>query len=567
MEKQSTAKGFSLLGLAGITSKFLAVLYVPILTLILGNIGNGIYNAGYMMYLLVFVVTNSGVPVAISKLVSEQTALEDYDAAYKTLKISGALLLFAGTLTSILTAVFAKQFAVMINWPEAYMTILALSPTMFFTAVSCTFRGYFQGRSNMKPTSVSQVVEQAVNSVLTIVFAYFMFKYGAHHAELAGIINPEEIKLEAVKYAAAGGTVGTSVGALVSAIYLTGTFLRHREGILDEIDYYQTEERSRYSTKVIFHKIFHYAIPITIGQIAIYSASLVDLRFIKERLVVGGFSINEASALFGVFSTQYQKVLFIPLALSTALSVAIIPAISSAAAIGDRKLLRAKIVRSIRTILMITVPAAMGMAVLAKPIVYMLFPRNPQGADLLVMGAWVLIPTALVSTQTAILQAIGKTYVPTKHLILGLIIKIVTNYTLVAFSFINIKGAVLGSGACFLFTTILNYRSIKAATGFEIKYNRLIRKPLSVSVIMGAVSFLIFKLVFIITGFGIKRDFPHYAVSGFIAIIAGALTYFVVMVLTRGIKAEDIKSFPMGHKILRLACKFTTLRKRLQPVN
>lgn len=566
MEKQSTAKGFSFLGLAGITSKFLAVLYVPVLTLILGNIGNAIYNAGYMMYLLVFVVTNSGVPVAISKLVSEQIARADYDASYRTLKISGKMLLFMGALTSILTAVFAREFATMIKWPEAYMTILALSPTMLFTAVSCTFRGYFQGRSNMKPTGVSQVIEQAINSVLTIIFAYIMFKYGTNHAIAAGIIDQTEIKLEAVKYAAAGGTVGTSVGALVSAIYLSMTFLKNRIGILDEIEIFQTEEKSRYTDGTIVKKIFEYAVPITIGQIAIYSASLVDLRFIKERLVVGGFSINEASAMFGVFSTQYQKVLFIPLALSTALSVAIIPAISGAAIMGDRRLLREKIVRSLRTILMITVPAAMGMAVLAKPIVYMLFPRNPQGADLLIMGAWVLIPTAIVSTQTAILQAIGKTYLPTKHMILGLVIKIFVNYNLVAFNFINIKGAVLGSGACFLFTAFLNYRAIRKETGFNIRYNRLIRRPLSVSVMMGIMAWIVYKGLYIITGLGIKGEFLHNVASGPVAIIVGALTYFVLMIMTNGIKSEDITAFPLGNKILRASNKIPFLKKKLQSI-
>ena len=563
MEKQSTARGFSFLGVAGITSKLLAVLYVPVLTLILGNIGNGIYNAGYMMYLLVFVITNSGVPVAISKLVSEQIALSDYEASYKTLKVSGTVLLLTGTLTSILTAVFAKEFAAIIKWPEAYMTILALSPTMFFTAISCTFRGYFQGRSNMKPTSISQVIEQAVNSILTIAFAYIMFYYGANHAVLAGIINPDEIKLEAVKYAAAGGTVGTSVGALVSAIYLSITFFSSKAHIKDEMHLYQTDKNSKYTLGFILRKIFEYAVPITIGQIAIYSAGLVDLRFIKERLIVGGFGVNEASALFGVFSTQYQKVLFIPLALATALSVAIIPAISSAAAIGDRKLLRKKIVGSLKTILMITVPAAIGMAVFADPIIRIIFPGNPQGADLLMMGSWVLIPIAFVSTQTAILQAIGKTYLPTKHMIMGLVIKIFINYNLVAIGFINIKGAVLGSGFCFLFTGYLNYRAIKKATGFNVKYNSLIRRPLSVSVLMGIISWFAYKGVYIISGYVLKGDYIHIAVSGFVGIFVGALSYFVLMIMTSGIKAEDILAFPKGYKILNFANKFPMLKKKL----
>jgi stage V sporulation protein B len=241
VEKQSTAKGFTILGAAGIINKVLAVLYVPILTLLIGDTGNGIYNAGYNIYLLVFVITNMGIPVAISKLVSEQVALGNYEDSHRTLKISAFMMVIIGLVMTVLTAVFADWLSHQVGRPEAYLTILALSPTMFFTAVSSTFRGYFQGRSNMTPTGMSQVIEQLINSVFTILFAWMMLQYGLHYAASHGIVDGEMVQLTSLKFAAAGATVGTSVGALGSALYLVIVYLRNKRSILWEIG----EEKKR----------------------------------------------------------------------------------------------------------------------------------------------------------------------------------------------------------------------------------------------------------------------------------------------------------------------------------
>jgi len=254
VEKQSISKGYTVLSLAGIINKVLAVLYVPFLTIFLGNDGNGIYNAGYTIYILVFVITNAGIPVAISKLVSEQIASSDYRLSYRTLKISGALLISMGLFSSIIMAVFAKPFANMIHMSGAYLTILALSPTMLFTTISCTFRGYFQGRSNMIPTSISQIIEQFVNSVLTVVFAWIMLYYGRNYAIAHGIKKAEDIRLIAIEFAAAGGTVGTSVGALVSATYLFRTYLKNKVSILKELKQTPVIEEFKQTTGMVLKK-------------------------------------------------------------------------------------------------------------------------------------------------------------------------------------------------------------------------------------------------------------------------------------------------------------------------
>lgn len=563
MDKQSNARGFTILSIAGVINKLLGVLYVPILTVILGNVGNGIYNAGYTIYLMVFVITNAGIPIAISKLISEQLASSRYDVSYRTLKVSGILLISIGICTSLLTAVFAKQLSALVGWPESYMTILALSPTMFFTAVSCTFRGYFQGRSNMVPTSISQIIEQAVNTTLTILFAWVMYRYGRNYAFQHGVTIEKEIHFEAVKFAAAGGTVGTSLGALASALYLCWIFLKNKAGILKEIKDSVLTEQFKYSTKMILGKIFQYSIPITLGSVAIYTASLIDLRFTKTRLIAGGYSINEASALYGIFSTQYLKVLFIPITIATALATAIIPSISAASAVNDRAMLGRRISRSLKTILMISVPAAVGMTVLAKPIVNILFPTAPQGWDLLMMGSWTLVLISLVSIQTAILQGIGKTYVPTVHLVTGLALKLVINYNLISIKSVNIKGALIGSAVCYIFAGYMNYRSIKKFTGVRLSVKRLFNRPLSVSIIMGLLVYLSYEGFTFMTGFLIKSIFVQSIVCGSLAIAAGGTIYYVLMIIAKGLTADDIRSFPKGNMILAYTMKIPIARKYL----
>jgi stage V sporulation protein B len=563
VDKQSDARGFTILSIASVINKLLGVLYLPILTIILGNVGNGIYNAGYTIYILVFVITNAGIPVAISKLISEQLASSRYDISYKTLKVSGTLLISIGICTSILTVVFAKQLSSLIGAPGSYMTVLALAPTMFFTSVSCTFRGYFQGRSNMVPTSISQVIEQAVNSTFTILFAWIMYRYGRDYASTHGMTNVNEINLEAVKFAAAGGTVGTSLGALVSAIYLCRTFLKKKAGILKEIKETVQSEQFKYTTKMIVGKIFQYSVPITLGSAAIYAASLIDVSFMMRRLVIGGFSITEATARYGIFSTQYLKVLFIPVTIATALATAIIPSISAASAVNNKVLLGKRISGSLKTILMISMPAAVGMTVLAKPIVNILFPTAPDGWDLLMLGSWTLVLISLVSVQTAILQGIGKTYVPTIHLVIGLVLKLVINYNLISIKSINIKGALVGNAVCYIFAVYMNYRSIKKLTGVRLDVKRLFNRPLSVSIIMGLLVYLCYEGFTFMTGVLTKSLFLQSLISGSLAIAAGGIVYYVLMIVAKGLTADDIKSFPKGSRILAITMKIPMMEKYL----
>lgn len=549
MEKQSSSKGFTILSAASIITKLLGVLYVPIYTLILGNYGNGIYEQGFKIYQLVYVITNTGMPIALSKIISEQLASERYSLSYKTLRISTVMLTVAGMVTSVLMALLAMPLANMMHSPEAYLTILALSPAMIFTAIGCIYRGYFQGRSNMVPTSISQVIEQAVNCALTIIFAWVLYKYGVNIAIAKGITDKTEIFSEAAIYAAAGATIGTTAGAIASALYLMRTYRKNRKEILREAKLTETAGQEPSNTSIV-KKILSYAVPITLGSVLIYLTQIIDVMNLNTRLIVAGFTDFEAKSMYGILSTQYNKVLFIPVTFATALQTAILPSISAAHSLNDRALLHRRIYKSFKTILMIVVPAAVGIAVMAKPIINILFPKSPDGWDLLMMGSWTLVLISLVSIQTSILQGIGKVYVPTVHMIIGLVLKLIVNYTLIAVKPINIKGAIIGNAVCYIFAAFMNYRAIKRHTGVRLSVKRLFNRPLSVSLIMGLIVYLVYHGLTLMTGWLIKSFFIQNLVCSCIAIFAGVLIYYLLMIVAKGLTADDIRSFPMGGRIL-----------------
>ena len=562
MKTQSSAKGFTVLSAASIINKLLGLLYVPVVTLIIGNYGNGIREQGFKLYELAFVITNTGIPIALSKIISEQLASERYRLSYRTLKVSAVLLAASGLFTSVLTAALAGPVSKLMHSPEAYWTIVSLSPALFFTSVSCIFRGYFQGRSNMVPTSVSQIIEQVVNALLAILFAWLAYRWGLEFAAGQGLAG-EEMVTEALKYAAAGATVGVSAGALASAGYLCLTYARNRAEIISELRYSSTDG-SEMSSRDILSRIIRLGVPITLGSVMIYVTQLIDVINIKSRLIVAGFSDVEATSMYGILATQYTKVLFIPVVFATALGTTVLPSVSQAAAVNDRVLLNRRIANAFRTIFMISVPAAVGLTVMAKPIIYMLFPRNPDGWDLLVTGSWTVILITLVSVQTSVLQGLGKTYVPTVHMLIGLALKLLVNYTLIAVRSINIKGAIIGNAVCYIFAAVMNYRALKKLTGVRLNVRKIFNRPLSVSIVMGFFAYLIYHGFSFMLERIIRSAFVLNVVCAFAAAAAGCLIYYLLMIVAGGITADDIRKLPLGERILSFTVKFPHMDRFLK---
>ena len=526
-QQQTVTKGVTVLTISNVLNKLLALAYVPILTMIIGNEGNGVYNAGYTIYTLMFVITNTGIPIAIAKLISEFRAEERYKDAQAVFRISRMMVAAMGAVAAIWMAFTAKSLAELLNFRASYLSILALAPTVFITSLSSIYRGYFQGYSNMTPTAVSQIIEQFFNSIFTVVFAYLLIGRG-------------------IAYGSMGATVGTTVGAAASFLYL---YYKYRKELYNRKE--EISGKRTIPTKKLLRKLIYYGLPITIGAVGTSLGFLVDTWNTKSRLVVAGFTEQQAIASFGILTTQYQKLLSIPLSISLALGTAIIPAISTAMAQGDQKILYRKIHEAFRFILMITIPSAVGLAVISQPIINILFPGHPQGAELLTLGSSVLIFMSIVQIQTSILQSIGKTYIPPVTMIMGMGIKIIVNYVLIANPHINILGAVIGTMASYLFIIVLNFKFIQKHIGWKLKKQHVMR-PLIASIGMGIVVWVIFKVLFIATSFLIPNAYIANLIPVAFSIMIGGAVYGLLMFIFKGIRKRDIDRIPtpIRNKIL-----------------
>lgn len=519
MKEQSTTKGFAILSAAGMMVKVLSLLYIPFLIMIIGDEGYGIYGATYQVYAFIFVITNAGIPVAISKLISELTAVGNYKDAVRSFKIARFILVIIGIFMSVVLLVFAKSLAELVKYNKAYLSLLTLAPAILFTSVASAYRGYFQGRGNMTPTAVSQVIEQVMNTIFSLAFAAYFMRYG----------------LEA---GCAGGAIGTSIGALISAVFLMSYYEKNKKFRVSKG--YLNQEIKRFTTKQLVRKIIKYGVPITICVGMTYAGNLVDVYNTKVRLMAGGISEVRATILYG-FLTKYQSLLNVPIAIISSLSAAILPAISGAIAVNNKKLVKNKINYSFRLCFLIAVPCAIGLASLSDPIFNMLKFRG--GSYIMTYGSVVLVLMAVMQIQTTILQSIGKLFTATLYSVIGIVFKIIANYFLIAIPSINILGAVGGSVIGFIIPIFLNHRIIKKS--LSLKVNLLVHsiKPILASVVMGILAFGVHYSLNLLFSFIHKGYFAN-LVATIIAVGVAVFTYAFGLVILGGIKKEDLNIIP-----------------------
>lgn len=530
MKEQSTAKGFAILSMATILGKILSLLYLPFLVKILGGNGTyGIYYAAYQIYVFIYVLTNAGIPVAISKLVSEFIAVKNYRDAVKSFKMSRFMLIIIGIVMSFTLFFASRLFANLMKVPQAYLAVMALSPAILCTSISSAYRGYFQGRGNMTPTAVSQLMEQLLNTILSLVFAAMLFKYG-----------------EAA--ACAGATIGTTVGAFVSAIYLAVTYEKNKHFRVPK-EYYE-KQTIKHTNKQIMSKIANYGIPITVCIGMQNAGNLIDSINTMSRLLAGGIKYDMAKALLGTIG-NYQTLINVPIAIISSLAVTILPSISASAAIKDKKVLTQKINYAFRICFLISVPSAVGFSIMSLPIYRLIYPV--EGFRLMFYGSIVLAFMSLVQIQTSILQGIGKIYNVTIYAIIGIMVKVATNYILVAIPQINVYGTVVGSVLGFSTTIFLNYRLMKKSMRIKFGMLRHAVKPLVASIIMGGAVCVVYSGVNFLMEKIIKRPYLDNLVAVCFAVVAGGFVYFVFLALIRGIRKSDFNAFPS--KIKRLIPK------------
>lgn len=513
MSSKSTTKGFAILSAGAMLSKIVSLIYMPFLTLTLGKTGYGNYAYTYTIYTFIFSVANSGISLAVSKTVAEYIAKGNRKDANRVLKIARYYMCIFGLILTIGLFVFATPIAKISGYPSIALALRFLSPSILLTTLLSVYRGYFQGTENMVPTAVTQIVEQLLNVVVSLSCAFALKPLG-------------------VEYAVAGATIGTGVGAFVSYIMIRKMYKKTNPEKL-------TNEGRRVRKSEIVNKLKQYATPIIITSALIYGGNIIDGSIIKNSLIISGVAEKVAEGLYGMVNNYLQLVL-VPITFITALSQAIIPSISAAMAIEDRKLVNQRVNFAIRITLMLAIPAAIAFTLLAKPVYRLMFPGSYEGYILMFRGAVLIIFWGIYLIENTILQSMNKLYVATSFTVTGIVIKIILNRLIIPS--IGVTGAVISNMACYLVPMTLATLYIKNKLKVSIHWRKYITKTGFSAIFMAIFVKVVYNAVYYVI------SFFSVTLGIFIGLVVTAgvcgYIYFITMVAIGGFTEEDFEAIP-----------------------
>lgn len=532
--------------------KILGLVYRMVITNMngFGDQGNGYYNAGFQVYTLLLAISSVGIPNAISKMTSERNAIGDYKGSYKIFR--SALLLFGiiGIACSILLFVSSGFIAsYVIKMERAKYVLMALSPSVFFVCISSVIRGYFTGMNNMKATSSSQILEQVFKCLLTVVIVYVMSRM---------VLFPKDLDLNSAAMAA-GANFATSLATVFSFIYLLIFYKKRQKNIKEQL-LQSTGETINIPIKKMFISILMISIPISLGSIIAAINRIVDTATITRGIeaafanginAYGKFVANptieqlgdEAVRLAGILAKS-DTLLNLPIAMNIAFATVLVPSVSGALAIGDKKTASKNVSYSLLISILLILPCAVGYIVLAEPIYKLIYPNASFGYDLLQLSSIALIFIALNQTISGSLQGLGKVYAPATGLLMGCIAKFILNIILIRQPSIHIYGAPISSIACQVISFTYGFSILSKNMPVKIGLIKYILKPILAAGVMGACAWGIYK--------GLMFFVNSNIISIFVSIIISAAIYFILVICLKILSEEDIKMLPMGEKILKL---------------
>lgn len=523
-------KGALILMIANLLVKFIGAMFKIPLTYILDESGMGLFSSAYNIYAWMFVVATAGFPVAISRMVSESRAKGNHTEVKKILRSALLLMSVIGVVGGAALYFGAGPITAYMASPDAMPGIQAVAPAILFVAIMSVFRGYFQGRQDMMPTALSEVIEAFGKLIAGFALAWIFLPKG-------------------LSYAAAGAVSGVTVGAFFGMLLIVLTFMFKNKKD-EEISTYADFGTSR-STGRIIVDLAKIAIPITIGASVFSLTSVIDGIMIMRRLQMSaGFSYDQANALWGSYSGYAHPVFNMPPSIITPIGVSIVPAIAAAMASGNTRFARRTAETAVRITTLFALPCAVGVSVLAGPILLFLF-QNKSAEQSLTLLALVIVFVSLVMVTNSTLQAVGKENIPVRNMIIGGTIKVVVNYILVGMPSVNINGAPIGSMLCYIVILSMNIFSIKKALGVKFGIVQTVVKPVLSAAIMAIVAIAVYSCV----------EFMGNRIAVIIAIGSAALVYFGMLFILGAITRDDVEMLPKSEKILPIMEKFKLIRR------
>lgn len=489
-----------------------------------GDTGNAIYSSGYQIYALLLTISSIGVPNAISKLVSEKVAIGDSKGAHRIFKIAlltFGIIGFIATMTLFVGAGYISSTILQI--PEAEMTLVALSPAIFFVTIASVLRGYFNGREKISVTAKSQTLEQVFKTLLTVIVV-----------EIVGLSTNLNTTLMS-----AGANLATTLSVLLSFGYLTLYYKFYKRNIAIEIK--NSVNHKHESLKKVVKKILFVSTPITLSAIMSTLNKNIDsitvVRGLKKFLTEA-----QAKNQYGILSGKVDTLITLPLSFNIAFATALVPSISSSMARGDKEGASKRISFSILVSILIGLPCTVGMMIFSQQILELLFPKATNGSILLQMSAITIIFSVLAQTINGALQGLGKIMTPAITSTIGLITKLIINIWLIQIPEIGVYGAVIGSIINNIVAFALSYIVLAKTVKLDLKFTKCVIKPLIATMIMGICSYYIYLLI---------QGIISARIATIIAIIVAIIVYALSLLALKILDKEEMNMIPYGNKIVK----------------
>ena len=525
-KKQNFLHGAALLALATAVVKIIGALYKIPLQRVIGDDGFGYFSTAYQIYNVLLAISTAGLPIAMSRMVSQASTMGHYREVRQIYKVSRTLFLILGVSGALLMALGCRWLAssVMMQ-PDAWFAILCLAPCCLLICIMSTYRGFFQGQEDMRPTSVSQVLEAFVKLIVGLAAAFAIKAY-----------------TNSIAMAAGGAILGVTFSCLASSVYLRSKLAPAYRAMPGDTG----EPVSSFGATT--KKLLAIAVPITIGSAGLYLLSVFETKFYMGQLLHGlGLTQETADNMKGVYNFT-QTVFNMPCAFIIPITVSVLPAITAHLTRKDDGAVRATEESAARVTGLISLPCAVGLFLLAEPVMGLLGHYSGEklalATTLMRIQAVTIFLYAVIQYTNAVLQAHDRAVIPVVNMLLFGAAKLVGVYVLVGNPAIGLAGAPIGTLVCYLCIGSMNLLAIAKVVPQKPRMLRNLLRPLLPAAIMGA--------AVVGTHWALSRFLHSNAILCAVPIAVGGIVYCVAAVLTRTITGEDCRLLPKGDKLARI---------------
>lgn len=523
----------TILAAASVVSRIIGMLYRSPMAAVIGDKGNGLYSFAFEIYSIALILSSYSMPLAVSKLLSARFAKKEYKNADKIYKFAYIFAAVSGMVMALLLFFGAGTIERLSGHEGLALPLKVLAPTVFIVAIAGTIRGFFQSRNTMMPTAVSQLAEQVINAIVSIIAAVILVKFAANEADRA-------------RYGAAGGTVGTLFGALSSLIFLIFLFVIYKPRMRRHLSH--DKVGVTVTNEEVLKLIVATIIPVILSQTVYQSIGVVD-GFMFGNLYKG----SDSTALYGIYSSKYRLMVNVPNAISSALASSMIPSLVSLYTLKNFVEFRARLKTSVKFNMIIAFPCAFGISALSGMIMKLLFPTTDTviSGGMLMYGSVAVLFYALSTVTNAALQGMDRMRLPVRHAAISLLIHIPLMIVLLKFTKLGAHALVIGNIVYPLIVCALNWASVAKYANYKQEVKTTFIIPLLASAVMWVFTFGLSRLM--------AKILPvNYITNAFITIICiviACLVYFVMLFMLKGVTREELKEFPMGGRMARLADK------------